>query len=77
MSGVTAILDNASRALLAEQLGVEVTDHNIANVDTPGFSRQTVDYSPPPRYPPPMGLWAWGSRSRELSGLLILLSLRN
>ncbi len=44
MSGITAILDNAAQALMAEQLGVEVTGHNIANVNTPGYSRQTVDY---------------------------------
>ena len=55
MSGVTAILDNASRALLAEQLGVEVTGHNIANVDTPGFSRQTVDYVTATPVPSPYG----------------------
>ena len=55
MSGVTAILDNASRALLAELLGVEVTGHNIANVDTPGFSRQTVDYVTATPVPSPYG----------------------
>jgi flagellar hook-associated protein 1 len=44
MSGITAILDNASRALMAEQLGVEVTGNNIANVNTPGYSRQSVNY---------------------------------
>jgi flagellar hook-associated protein 1 FlgK len=44
MSGITAILDNAARALLAEQLGVEITGHNIANVNTKGYSRQKVNY---------------------------------
>ena len=44
MSGISNILQIASQALLAEQLGVEVTGHNIANVDTPGFSRQKVNY---------------------------------
>lgn len=43
MSGISNILHIASQALLAEQLGVEVTGHNIANVDTPGFSRQRVN----------------------------------
>ena len=55
MSGITAILDNASRALLAELLGVEVTGHKIANVDTPGFSRQTVDYVTATPVPSPYG----------------------
>ena len=44
MSGITAVLDNAARALMAEQLGVEVTGHNIANVNTQGYSRQKVNY---------------------------------
>jgi flagellar hook-associated protein 1 FlgK len=44
MSGISAILDTASQALMAEQLGVEVTGNNIANVNTPGYCRQSVDY---------------------------------
>lgn len=59
MSGITAILDNAARALLAEQLGVEVTGHNIANVNTPGFSRQRVNYVT--AYPEPS---PWGPLGR-------------
>ncbi len=43
MSGISNILQIASQALMTEQLGVEVTGHNIANVDTPGFSRQRVN----------------------------------
>lgn len=43
MSGISNILQIASQALLAQQLGVEVTGHNIANVDTPGYSRQRVN----------------------------------
>jgi len=59
MSGINAILDNASRALLAEQLGVEVTGHNIANVNTPGYSRQSVHYVT--AYPEPS---PWGPLGR-------------
>jgi flagellar hook-associated protein 1 FlgK len=33
------------RALRASQLGINVTGHNISNVNTPGYSRQTVDLS--------------------------------
>ena len=43
MSGISTILHIATKALLAEQLGVEVTGHNIANVNTEGYSRQRVD----------------------------------
>ena len=58
MSGITAILNTASQSLLAEQLGVEVTGQNIANADTPGYCRQTVDYvaaSPVPSTYGPLG----------------------
>lgn len=38
-------IDTVSRALMAFQRGLDVAGHNIANVNTKGFSRQTVDYS--------------------------------
>ncbi len=59
MSGITAILDNAARSLIAEQLGVEVTGHNIANVNTPGYSRQKVNFVT--AYPEPS---PWGPLGR-------------
>lgn len=43
MSGISNILQIATTALLTEQLGVEVTGHNIANVNTEGYSRQRVN----------------------------------
>lgn len=55
MSGITAILDLATRALSAEQLGVEVTSHNIANVNTPGYSRQQVNFVTADPVPSPWG----------------------
>ncbi len=62
MSGITAILDNAARALMAEQLGVEVTGHNIANVNTPGYCRQRVNYVT--AYPEPS---PWGPLGRGVA----------
>ncbi|MGQ9688122.1 MAG: flagellar hook-associated protein FlgK [Desulfobaccales bacterium] len=44
MSGLSSILSTATKSLLAEQLGVEVTGHNIANVNTQGYSRQKVNF---------------------------------
>ncbi|MEW6386762.1 MAG: flagellar hook-associated protein FlgK [Thermodesulfobacteriota bacterium] len=44
MSGISSVLDIAAQAMAAEQVGVEVTSHNIANVNTPGYSRQKVNY---------------------------------
>jgi len=40
MYGVNVGLEIGKRALLAQQLSLNLTGHNIANVNTPGFSRQ-------------------------------------
>ena len=40
-----SVFEIGRRALRASQAGVAVTSHNIANVNTPGFSRQTVQLS--------------------------------
>ncbi len=42
MSGIYTTLHIAKQALLTHQMGVAITGHNIANVNTPGFSRQTL-----------------------------------
>jgi flagellar hook-associated protein 1 FlgK len=42
MSNIWGALDVGKRALLAQQRAIEVTGHNIANVNTPGYSRQRV-----------------------------------
>lgn len=38
------------RALRAFQIGLEVTGHNVANVNTPGFSRRRVHFANTPEY---------------------------
>ena len=43
MSGISGILYTGVQSLLAQQRGIEVAGHNIANVNTPGYSRQTVN----------------------------------
>jgi len=40
MAGLSVALEAAKRALFSQQTAVNVTGHNIANVNTPGFSRQ-------------------------------------
>jgi flagellar hook-associated protein 1 len=55
MSGISNILHIATTALLAEQLGVEVTGHNIANVNTAGYSRQQVNFVTANPVPSPAG----------------------
>ena len=44
MTGIYGVILNAGRgSLLAQQKALEVTGHNIANVNTPGYSRQIVN----------------------------------
>ena len=45
MSDFFSSLGSASRALEAQRLGLEVTGQNIANVNTPGYSRRVVDFA--------------------------------
>ena len=44
MSGLGLVLAIAKDALAAQRYGMEVTGHNIANVNTPGYSRQSPVY---------------------------------
>src|SRR6056297_2939237 len=42
MSGIGLVLNVAKDALLTQQYAIDVTSHNIANVNTEGYSRQTA-----------------------------------
>ncbi len=42
MAGITSTLDIAKQALLTHQLSTQVASHNVANVDTPGYTRQSA-----------------------------------
>jgi flagellar hook-associated protein 1 len=42
MSGISLALNIARGALMAQQRGIDVTGHNIANVNTPGYTRQRL-----------------------------------
>lgn len=44
MSGLGLVLSIAKDALAAQRYGMDVTGHNIANVNTPGYSRQSPVY---------------------------------
>lgn len=50
--GLFSSLRMGSDALRAQQRGIEVTGHNLANVNTEGYTKQRVNYSntPPPLY---------------------------
>ncbi len=41
MGGINLVLNAAKDALLTQQYAIDVTSHNVANVNTPGYSRQT------------------------------------
>ncbi|RLA78372.1 MAG: hypothetical protein DRG36_06365 [Deltaproteobacteria bacterium] len=60
-------LDIAKCALFAQQIGMQVTSHNIANVNTPGYSRQRVIFSPYDPIPFPFGQVGrgWGHKGRR------------
>jgi flagellar hook-associated protein 1 FlgK len=42
MSDINAMMSLAGQALLTQQQAINVTSHNIANVNTPGYSRQQL-----------------------------------
>ena len=42
MSDINGIMNIAGQALITQQQAISVTSHNIANVNTPGYSRQKL-----------------------------------
>jgi flagellar hook-associated protein 1 len=44
MSGISFVLNLARGALSAQQQAIAVTSHNIANVSTPGYTRQRANF---------------------------------
>jgi len=42
MAGISHVLSIAKEALLTHQLSIQVASHNIANIDTPGYTRQSL-----------------------------------
>ena len=52
MSGLFGIINIGLSALLAHRHSLEVRSHNLANVDTPGYSRQEALLGTNPALPP-------------------------
>lgn len=46
MSGIGLVLNTAKDALLTQQYALDVASHNIANVNTPGFTKQSPILTP-------------------------------
>ena len=45
MMDIFGVLNMGSKALMVQQKGIYVTGNNIANVNTPGYSRQRLNMS--------------------------------
>src|SRR5262245_7827944 len=45
MSGLFESLSSASRALVAARFGLDVTGHNIANINTEGYTRRVATFA--------------------------------
>lgn len=64
MSGLGSLLNVANNALLTQQINLQTTGHNVANVNSPGYSRQNVILSP--RIPTPMEVGTIGNGVRAV-----------
>ena len=67
MAGVSSILNIAKEALLAHQMSIGVSGHNIANVDTPGYTRQTLSLTTSTSSPEAVGFLGNGVRAEKIS----------
>jgi flagellar hook-associated protein 1 len=68
VSDLFSALTSATRALEAQRFGLDVTGQNIANVNTPGYSRRVVDFEAvPPDSPrsPGRGVQVAGIRAQR------------
>lgn len=43
MAGLFSIIESAKRAINSSRAGMEVTSHNVSNVNTPGYTRQRIE----------------------------------
>lgn len=66
MSGLNAILSIAKTALLTQQMAIEVTSHNVANVNTPGYSRQQLVMEPNNSVPVRVGQIGTGVQAQAI-----------
>ncbi|MFH1215941.1 MAG: flagellar hook-associated protein FlgK [Pseudomonadota bacterium] len=67
MVGISQILNTAKEALLTHQQSVSVSGHNIANVDTPGYTRQSLSLSPNVPTPEGAGFFGNGVRGMQIN----------
>jgi flagellar hook-associated protein 1 FlgK len=69
VSGLFGLLGMSSRAMDAQRFGLDVTGQNLANVNTPGYSRRVVDLGAVPpanaRYSAGQGVEVLGVRAQR------------
>lgn len=66
MLNLLGTLDMASRAMQTQMTAVDVTGQNLANVNTPGYSRQTVDIQTSPDISTSIGMVGTGSTAEAI-----------
>ncbi len=66
MAGISHVLNLAKEALVTHQLAIGVTGHNVANVNTPGYTRQTVDLTSPIASPIGIGFIGNGVQAERI-----------
>nr|MDA3785952.1 flagellar hook-associated protein FlgK [Deltaproteobacteria bacterium] len=67
MAGISHVLNMAKEALVTHQLAIGVTGHNVANVNTPGYSRQTLGLTTPGASPIGVGYIGNGVRGEQVA----------
>ena len=65
--GMNGALYLASNALSAQHAGLEVTGHNIANVNTPGYSRERPNLVAEQPAATTVGVQGWGVNAIGIS----------
>jgi len=66
VSNITSVLNIAKEALLTHQASIAVTSHNVANVDTPGYSRQALSLTPNVATPHRVGYFGNGVTGQSI-----------
>ncbi|MGD2097765.1 MAG: flagellar hook-associated protein FlgK [Desulfobacterales bacterium] len=66
MSDINGVLSIAGQALITQQRAIHVTGHNIANVNTPGYSRQRLTMAPTVAFDSAVGIMGNGVSADEV-----------
>jgi flagellar hook-associated protein 1 FlgK len=69
MGGLSASLNIALQSLLTQQDGIATTSNNIANVNTPGYSRQVANFAETPPVQIGQNLFGTGVALQSVSSL--------